>query len=161
MIICPKYFTFPLGKRISTCISSISVSLNLFVLWFVWIWILLGRISSPCASALFFSNKKKSVIILLSCFKDVAIMSTSSAKRRLDMQFLFSSLSLMSKSLSFQVSMSFSIADWRTELKKRLLMGSPCFVPRTIPNSSLSTAVSTVARWSACNFFHKDKCVAH
>ena len=53
----------------------------------------------------------------LSCFKEAAIMSTSSAKRRFDMQSLFSSLSLMPKPLSFQVSLSLSIADWRTELK--------------------------------------------
>ena len=58
----------------------------------------------------------------------------------------------MPKPFSVQVSMSLSIADWRTELKKRLLKGSSCFVPRAIPNSSLSTSVSTVARWSVYNF---------
>ena len=36
----------------------------------------------------------------------------------------------MAKPFSVQVSMSLSIADWRTELKKRLLKRSPCFVPR-------------------------------
>ena len=50
--------------------------------------------------------------------------------------------------------MSLSIADWTTELKKRLLNGPPCFVPRAIPNSSPSTSVSTVARWSLYNFLN-------
>ena len=36
----------------------------------------------------------------------------------------------MTKPISVQVSMSLSIADWRTELKKRPLKVSPCFVPR-------------------------------
>ena len=39
----------------------------------------------------------KAAINFLSCVKEVAIMSMSSAKRRLDMQSLFSSLSLMPK----------------------------------------------------------------
>ena len=70
-------------------------------------------------------------------------MCTSSAKRTFDIPSLFSSLCLMPKPFSFQVSTSLSIADWRTELKRRLLQkGSPCFVPRAIPNSSLSTSVS-------------------
>ena len=66
---------------------------------------------------------------LLSCFKELTIMSTSSAKRRFEIHSLLSSPSLMSKALFFQVSMSFSIADWRNELEKRLIKGSPCFVP--------------------------------
>ena len=36
----------------------------------------------------------------------------------------------MAKPFSVQVFMSLSIADWRSELKKRPLKGSPCFVPR-------------------------------
>ena len=60
----------------------------------------------------------------------------------------------MPKPFSVQVSMSLCIADWRTELKKRLLNGSPCYVPRAIPNSSFSTSVSTVASWSVYNLFN-------
>ena len=41
----------------------------------------------------------------VSCFKEAAIMSTSSAKHRFDMQSLFSPLSLLPKPFSFQVSM--------------------------------------------------------
>ena len=73
-------------------------------------------------------------------------MSTSSAKRKIDIQSLFSSLSLMPRLFSSKVSTSLSIAEKRTELKTRQLKGSPCFVPRAIPNLSLSTSVSTVAR---------------
>ena len=39
----------------------------------------------------------------LSCFKEAAIMSPSSAKRKFDMQSLFPLRSLMPKSLSFNV----------------------------------------------------------
>ena len=92
--------------------------------------------------------------------KEAAIMSTSSAKRRFDMKsFSFSSLRLMRKPFSFQVSMSFSIADWRTELKRRLLERSPCSVPRAIPKSSLSTSVSTVTI-DQCTF-SGGKCIVH
>ena len=96
----------------------------------------------------------------LSCFKESAIMSASSAKRRFDIQSLFSLLSLMPKPFSFQVSLSFTIAAWRTELKRRLLKGSPCFVPRAIPNSSLSTSVSTVPRWSVYTI-SGGRCIVH
>ena len=72
-------------------------------------------------------------------------MGASSAKRRFDFQSLLSSLSFMPK-LLFQVSTSFSIADWRTESKKRLPKRRLIFVPRAIPNSSHSTSVSKVAR---------------
>ena len=55
----------------------------------------------------------------------------------------------MAKPFSVQVSMSLSIADWRTELKKRLLKRSPCFVPRIhhLPRQS--------ARWRVgrCTIF--------
>ena len=69
------------------------------------------------------------------CFKEFGIMSTSSANRRRDMQSLFQPPSLMPRPFSLQVSMSFSIAGCRTELKRRRLKGSPCFVPRAILNS--------------------------
>ena len=139
VIICPKYF--PSRRSILTCISTISNSLNLFVFWFVGILILLGWISRPCVSVLF-----EILEHFLSCSKELAIMSMWSEKRRFGMQSLFSSLGLMPKPLSFQVSISFSTADRRTEWKRRLLKGSACFVPRAMRNSSLSTSVSTVAR---------------
>ena len=59
-------------------------------------------------------------------------MSTSSAKRRFDMQSLFFITQFDAQALIFDkvsLSLSLSSADWRTELKKRLLKGLPCFVP--------------------------------
>ena len=81
VVICTKYSTFPSGRSISTYISP--MSLNLFVFWFVKILVLLWWISSPCASVLFEIRDH-----FLICFKKFAIMSTSSAKRRFDIQSL-------------------------------------------------------------------------
>ena len=127
----PRLFPGPQMRQsatISTCISSISISLNLIVSGLLRFWFCLGGFRVPALPYLL-----KSTIIFLNCFTEFAIMSTSSAKRT-----LLSSLSLMPKLFSFQVSTSFSTAEWRTEMKRRLLKGSPCFVPRAIPYSSLS-----------------------
>ena len=145
MIICPKYLTFPSGGNVSTFVPSISISFNLFAFWFVRIFVVSVNFEPLRASVSFLKS--------VSCFTEVAIVSTSSAKRRLDIQSLFSSLCLMPKPFSFQVSTSLSLHYWRrTELTRRLPKGSPCFFPRAILNSSLSTSVSTVARWSVYNF---------
>ena len=141
VIICPKYFTFPSRGSISTCISPISISLNLFVFWFVKILVLLRCISRPCASVLFL---KSSII-----FGTVSRSSPSRARRQRSAGLIFSLFFITHFDAQAHIFPSFdvfSIADWRTELQRRLLKGSPCFVPRTTPNSSLSTPVSTVAR---------------
>ena len=60
--------------------------LNLFVSWFVRIFVLPGWISSPFASVLFFEVRDH----YLSSFTQVAITITSSEKRRIEMQSHFS-----------------------------------------------------------------------
>ena len=80
---------------------------QLFVFWFVMPSFArrqFGWISSPCASVLFFEVHDH----CLSCSKEAAIMSTSSAKRRFDMQSLFFIIQCDAP-FSFQVSMSFSV----------------------------------------------------
>ena len=84
----------------------------------------------------------KSIIILLSCFREFATVSTSSANLGLDMQSVFSSPNLMPKPSSFQTPMSL-----RTESGRKLLDGSPGFF-----HDKSRIHVKTVARWSAYIF---------
>ena len=97
-------------------IHLVDLDFSQLVFWYVEILVSLGWISSLCASALFLKSA-----IIFELFRRGAIMSTSSTKSGLDMQSLLFINSLMPGPFSLQISVSFSIAGWRTDLKKRLL----------------------------------------
>ena len=106
--------------------------------WLCNILVLSGWSSSPTRRA----SLHISSSILLSCRRFVEKRSTSSAKRKF---VIIVVLSCSPARRVLHLGLSLRKMDSERQLKSSELSGSPCFVPRCMLNSRLSTSVSTVA----------------
>ena len=148
VIICYRYLTFPSAGSISTCIPPISIC---FDFWLVRCSFSLGECQA-LALFVFFDVRNQSFLI---CFKEFAIRSTSSAKRRLDMQFSFFFRHTVRCPSPFRS---------KSQCLSPLLIEGPSWKEGCSKDHlAVFQSVSTVARWSACNLqpFSKDRCIAH